>query len=109
MKHLSFLLIAVIFYACTTSNAGEASESEAIDAARLSYVEPSATEVGTVTVRKANFDMELVSNGRLEAQRKAVVPFRVQEQINAVYVTEGEEVAAGQVLGSVDAFTWIFR
>jgi len=106
MKHLFFLLIAVIFYACTTSNAGKTSESEAIDAARLSYVEPSVTEVGTVTVRKADFDMELVSNGRLEAQRKAVVPFRVQEQINAVYVTEGEKVAAGQVLGSVDAFTY---
>lgn len=106
MKHLFFLLIAVIFYACTTSNAGKTSESEAIDAARLSYVEPTAVQVGTITARKTNFELELVSNGRLEAQRKAVVPFRVQEQINAVYVTEGQKVTANQILGSLDPFTY---
>ncbi|ASB47955.1 efflux RND transporter periplasmic adaptor subunit [Alkalitalea saponilacus] len=106
MKHLTSLFIPFILYACSTSSAGDASESEAAETARLSYVEPSVTEVGTVTARKADFELELVSNGRLEAQRKAVVPFRVQEQIDAVYVMEGETVSAGQVLGSVDPFTY---
>ena len=106
MKHLLLPFLAVIFYACSTSNAREVSESEAIEAAKLSYVEPTATKVGTVTARITNFELELVSNGRLEAQRKAVVPFRVQEQINAVNVSEGQKVIAGQVLGSLDPFTY---
>ncbi|TCO04418.1 efflux RND transporter periplasmic adaptor subunit [Natronoflexus pectinivorans] len=106
MKHLTPILIASVLYACSTSSAGDASESEAAETARLSYVEPTTTQVGTVTAQKSSFELELVSNGRLEAQRKAVVPFRVQEQINAVHVAEGEQVSVGQVLGSVDPFTY---
>lgn len=109
MKHLAALFIAAIFYACTTSKAGDASEGDVSESARLSYVEPISVQVGTVKALKTGFQLELVSNGRLEAQRKAVVPFRVQEQINAVHVTEGERVVAGQVLGSVDAFTYQLR
>jgi RND family efflux transporter MFP subunit len=106
MKHLTSLFIAIIFYACTSSNAGEATGSEAEEVARLSHVESSVTEVGTLPVRLGDFELELVSNGRLEAQRKAVVPFKVQEQINAVLVNEGDVVTGGQVLGSLEPFTY---
>ena len=106
MKLLTYSLIAFIFYSCSNFSTGDASETEAAETARLSYVEPSVTVVSTIPVRKGDFELELVSNGRLEAQIKAVVPFRVHEQINAVLVMEGDEVAAGQILGSVDPFSY---
>jgi RND family efflux transporter MFP subunit len=106
MKLPTYCLIALLFYSCSSSNAGDASETEVAEAARLAYVEPSVTEVGTVKARKGDFQLELVTNGRLQAQRKAVVPFRVQEQINAVLVMEGDLVTAGQILGSVDPFSF---
>src|SRR5690554_244029 len=103
MIRLTPVLIAVIFYACSTSQAGDADDAEV---ARLSHIEPTTTEVGTEPVVKGAFELELISNGKLEAQRRAVVPFAVQEQIIDVSVREGQSVAAGQTLGKVDAFTF---
>jgi RND family efflux transporter MFP subunit len=103
MKHLISALIAVIFYACSISQAGDAEEA---NTARLSHIEPVATEVGTVPVQKGAFELELISNGKLEAQRRAVVPFAVQEQIIDVSVREGQSIAAGQTLGKVEPFTF---
>ncbi len=103
MKNLTFLLITLILYACSTSQAGDA---ESHETARLSHVETTTTEVGVVPVRSGAFELELISNGKLEARRKAVVPFAVQEQIIDVSVREGQSVAAGQTLGKVEAFTF---
>jgi RND family efflux transporter MFP subunit len=103
MIRLTPVLIAVIFCACSTSQAGDAENSEV---ARLSHIEPTTTEVGTVPVLKGAFELELISNGKLEAQRRAVVPFAVQEQIINVSVREGQSIAAGQILGKVEPFTF---
>lgn len=103
MKRLTILLIPVVVYACSTSQAGDA---EGAEAARLSHLAPSTTEVGVVQVVRGDFELELISNGKLEAQRRAVVPFAVQEQIVDVSVQEGQSIAAGQTLGKVEAFTF---
>src|SRR5690554_142260 len=103
MKHLILYLSVTIFYACSTSQAGDADEAEV---ARLSHIEPTTTEVGTVPVVKGAFELELISNGKLEALRRAVVPFVVQEQIIDVSVREGQSITAGQTLGKVEAFTF---
>jgi RND family efflux transporter MFP subunit len=103
MKHLSIFLFAASLYACSTSQAGDAEDAEV---ARLSHIESTFTEVGTVPVLKGSFELELISNGKLEAQRSAVVPFAVQEQIIDVLVREGQSVAAGQTMGKVEPFTF---
>ncbi|HTO16705.1 MAG TPA: hypothetical protein VLZ83_13115, partial [Edaphocola sp.] len=78
MRKTTFSLILILFYACSTSSAGDASGADAAaEAARLSYVEPTITKVGVMPVKRGAFELEIVSNGRLEAQRKAVVPFLV--------------------------------
>lgn len=103
MKYLIFFLLPFLLPACAPS---QASEAENAEAARLSHVEPTVTEVVTAAVRRGNFALELVSNGKLEARNKAVVPFVVQEQITEVTVQEGQRVNAGQLLGRVEAFTY---
>src|SRR5690554_612316 len=104
-KSLVLLVITCPFYACS-SNTGDTSEADIGEAARLSYVKPKETKVVVSPVKRGAFKLELVSNGKLEAQRKAVVPFVVQEQINTVHVKEGDRVSAGQLLGSVETFTY---
>ncbi|WP_062125571.1 efflux RND transporter periplasmic adaptor subunit, partial [Geofilum rubicundum] len=105
-KSLALLVITSTFYACSSSKGGDDTAADAADAARLSYVEPPETRVEVTSVERGSFELELVSNGHLEAQRKAVVPFVVQEQIKAVHVREGERVNAGQLLGAVEPFTY---
>ena len=60
MKRIAFLLIPVVLYACSSSQAGEADGAEA---ARLSHLAPSTTEVGVVQVVRGDFELELISNG----------------------------------------------
>ena len=79
-------------------------DAEGAEAARLSHLAPSTTEVGVVQVVRGDFELELISNGKLEAQRRAVVPFAVQEQILSVSVREGQRVSAGQTLGKAEFF-----
>jgi|LSQX01.1.fsa_nt_gb RND family efflux transporter MFP subunit len=103
MKYLIPLLLPIVCVACSTSQAGD---TESADAARLSFVEPAKVEVSTITAQKGSFDLELISNGKLEAQSKAVVPFTVQEQIVSINVYEGQYVSSGQVLGRLDTFSF---
>ena len=49
-------------------------------------------EVKVEKVRFAPFEMELVSNGTVEAGRKAVLGFVVGDVISKVYVKNGERV-----------------
>lgn len=107
MKNIFFFLALLAFYACSTSSSKDVSDIEAAEeAARLSYIPPTDTKVSVVPVKRGAFELEIMSNGRLEAQRKAVVPFLVQEHINTVMVMEGEKVTVGQILGRVEPFTY---
>lgn len=72
-----------LFYACANSQAGD---TEGAEAASLSHLASSTTEVRVVQVVRGDFELELIRNGKLEAQRRAVVPFAVQEQILSVSV-----------------------
>ncbi len=53
-KFLGPFLIAILFYSCSTSGAGDASEAEAAEAASLSFVESSITTDGAEVARKSS-------------------------------------------------------
>jgi multidrug efflux pump subunit AcrA (membrane-fusion protein) len=86
------VLLSVVFYGCTPSQA--ASDKEEL--AKKSYVEKQVVEVTTQKVQQGAFACELVSNGNLMAREKAVVPFNVEENILDVFVDEGEYVQKGR-------------
>ncbi len=75
------------------------------DLAKKSYVEKQAVKVSTEAVKKEAFSRELISNGTLTAKEKAVVPFAVNEQITDIKVNEGQQIEAGGLLATLDAFT----
>lgn len=108
MKQLLFglLLITIIvplFYSCGTSTKAEENEE---DIAKKSYVDKQAVKVSVEAVRQGAFARELVSNGKLMAKEKAVVPFKVQEQIIALKVHNGQRVQQDQLLAQVEPFQY---
>ena len=60
--------------------------------------------VTVIEVQLGSFAQELVANGKIVAAQKALVPFKVQAQINKVYVCDGQKVNKGQLLAEMDAF-----
>lgn len=62
--------------------------------------------VTVMVLQKGAFRKKLVNNGRLVARRKSDLQFRVGEQLERVYVKNGDQVKAGQVIAELNSFTY---
>ncbi len=62
------------------------------------------TEVKAKPVRNEMFNYELVSNGTVAAQKKADLKFQSSDIVTHIFVKNGDRVAKGQKLASLDAF-----
>lgn len=62
------------------------------------------TEVKVAKARTDRFEMELVSNGKVEAREKATLNFLVTDIIDTIYVSNGSRVKRGTPLARVDSY-----
>ena len=60
------------------------------------------TEVKTQKAEYKRFEVELVSNGKVEAKEKAVLKFLVDDIVDTVFVTNGSRVRKGEPIVAVD-------
>lgn len=100
---LALCIISLSLSSCNSSTKAEANEEEI---AKKSFLEKTVVKVGVEKVQRKSFDQELVSNGKLFAAEKAVVPFKLQEQIIAVNMRNGQRVKKGDVLVRLEAFKY---
>jgi len=105
MKKINFFLIAAISISLLLQNCKDSKKNKE-NIAKKSYVEKQTVKVSVAKVRKGDFARELISNGKLTAKEKAVVPFRVQEQITAVNVQNGQRVTKGTLLATVQPYKY---
>jgi RND family efflux transporter MFP subunit len=76
-------------------------EREDSDLARQVYA-ANTNPVEVMTLTRRDFHKQIISNGRLEAHRRAVLSFSGTGTVAAVDVSEGERVSRGQVLARLD-------
>ena len=76
-------------------------KKEEKDLARISQKQDQI-EVKAAKARLAHFEMELVSNGKVNACRKAVLAFITNDVVRKVHVKNGERVKKGDPIVSVD-------
>ena len=62
------------------------------------------TKVKAAKVRHDQFEMELVSNGKVEAKEKATLNFLVTDIIDSVFVSNGSRVRRGDPIALVDGY-----
>lgn len=95
----SSLLIWSLMAACADSSNKDTAEKG------VETVLPDAkNEVTVMTLKKQNFHHELVSNGKVNAGKKADLRFESSEVIAAIYVKNGDRVRKGQKLAELDRF-----
>lgn len=100
MKYITLALFACLFFAC-----GSRITEKSAEAAKRQYVEQQ-NPVTVMKLEKGPFRKELVNNGRLVALKKCELQFRVGEQLENLYVKNGDKVKAGQVIASLTPFTY---
>jgi membrane fusion protein, multidrug efflux system len=67
---------------------------------------PEAVLVKTVKLEPSTFFHELISNGKALASRKAMVPFKVNGVIKELYIINGQNVKAGDLLAVIEDFDY---
>ena len=60
--------------------------------------------VKAMTAKRAPFNLELVSNGKAEATRKATITFASNDVVKTVFVKNGDRVKAGDPLVAIDEY-----
>ncbi len=60
------------------------------------------TQVAAVEAKTQPFALQLLSNGRISAQGRASLQFKVQGVIEHIYVSNGQGVSAGALLAQLD-------
>jgi RND family efflux transporter MFP subunit len=68
-----------------------------------------AVIVKTVKLEPSTFYHEVISNGKVFSNRKAVVPFKVNGIINDLRITNGKHVEAGELLAVIEDFEYKLR
>lgn len=92
------ILLCILF---ATGCKGKQEDKPETEQARIEQ-QDEKTEVRTKKARVDRFEMELVSNGKVEAREKATLNFLVADIIDSVYVTNGTRVKRGAPIALVD-------
>ncbi|MDR1602293.1 MAG: efflux RND transporter periplasmic adaptor subunit [Tannerella sp.] len=97
-RHLLLLVSAMFVAACSGGEKDETSQ-------HVETVLPDAVnEVTVIALHAADFNHELVSNGKLSARRYVDLRFEAAEPVAAIHVKNGDRVTKGQKLAELFAF-----
>lgn len=100
MKVLIFLVFLMTIYSCkegTTENIEEMARRSS---------RPEAVVVESVILETGVFYHELISNGKVFAAEKVIIPFRTPGTIVELNVRNGQRVRAGELMAAIEDFSY---
>lgn len=98
IKNLFYIVLTLTITACSSGNKTENEEN-------VSALLPTGdNEVKAMLLTHSDFNHEIISNGTIEASRKADLTFESAEVIQRIYVKNGAFVRRGQRIAMLDQF-----
>ncbi|GAA3560911.1 efflux RND transporter periplasmic adaptor subunit [Snuella lapsa] len=98
-------LILFIFIIISLSCKQEQAKVEEASIVKQQYL-PEKNEVDAMVLKRETFKKEIVSNGKLVALEKNELKFDVSENLERLFVKNGDYVKQGQTLAVLKAFTY---
>jgi RND family efflux transporter MFP subunit len=89
------LIALILFISCTKPNSQE-------ETTTASQATPNISQVAVVEAKMQPFALELLSNGRVLAQGRASLQFKMSGIIERIVVSNGQSVSAGALLAVLD-------
>lgn len=101
---LKVAALTAVIMAASVSCKEKANDKENTETEEMARGDYSAKEnlVTVQTIKRTDFNKQLVCNGRLEAIEKAAIQFGTSGRIEKINVREGERVEKGQTLATLD-------
>lgn len=100
---LSIFFILIALQGITGCGDKKKDKTQQTDQASVEHRED-IPEVKVSKARRDRFEMELVSNGKVEAREKATLNFLVDDIVDTVFVCNGSRVRKGEPIISVDPY-----
>lgn len=104
VKNMFFFCIFVSLISCRDSHKEQKSKNE--ETIEKQQYLPDKNEVDVIVLQKQNFKKEIVSNGKLVAFQKNELRFDVGENLEELFVKNGDYVKQGQLLAKLKQFTY---
>lgn len=101
MKLLCSILVSSLG-SCNNFSSEESMATTGESASLLPLQNTDKFAIKTTTINSGTFERELISNGTLSAQRKAIVEFKQAGVIRDVFIKEGDRVNKGQKLAVIE-------
>jgi RND family efflux transporter MFP subunit len=98
---IAAILLFFFFYSCQ-NRAQE--ETNLTDSPEINASEQKVTRVATITLKRGNFQKQIISQGKIEARTYSDVSFDLQERIEEVLVKTGQRVKKGDLLARLRNF-----
>ncbi len=96
-KSILFLVLSLVF-ACKDNKSTDSDSDEGL---KNTFTD-NPIEVKVINVKTTDFNLEILSNGKLQARKKAEIPFEATERLTKIYVKNGDRVNKGQLLAELD-------
>ena len=100
MKKITTLLIILATILCVCCAKQDNAEKETKKTDRV--IDNLTAEVQTMRLEHTDFNYELLSNGTIVAKNKADLKFQSQENIQRIYVKNGDRVVKGQKIAELE-------
>lgn len=101
--HIIILLIIGVLTSSSCNNSQKGQEEEE-NTQISSPVE--ATDVQVIPLETRAFTQELISNGKISAQKMAELYFQSPKEIKRIFVKNGDRVKKGDLIASLNTFTF---
>lgn len=95
------LLLSGMLLSCSNKPKESVEES---NSEKTTVFEDKPVQVKAVEIKETDFNFELISNGTINAMRKADLKFQSNDVIEKIFVKNGDRVNAGQAIAQLDKF-----
>lgn len=103
MKKFAYILLtAILASGCSKKDSEESSDSRNTTTTAASA--DKTAEVTAMRLAPSMFSHEIVSNGKAKAREKVDVNFQTPGLISAIYVKNGQRIAKGQRIATLDTY-----
>jgi RND family efflux transporter MFP subunit len=111
MRYFHYLLLYTFWglglAACSSSQSSSLEEGEAAEAEEVKFnTQQEQTAVQLYVAARKPFEYQIQVNGKVEAGQQAELRFRNGGYLKKIHVSNGQQVAAGQILAELDKTEW---
>lgn len=102
--HLQNFLYCCLLFTLFSCSAAQKEQKKENEAAAILPDVPNQVKVTPIKIK--DFNKEIVANGTLSAAKKVDLKFEQADIVKRIYVKNGQQVSAGQIIANLDEFKY---